>query len=424
MASPLDLNNIQGDILKGFPKKTETFYFFRIDDNRVKEFREQLTELVPLITTTNQIKDDRRKIDENKKKGAERQHGPPKLLKMCGVGLSFSHKGLEKIGIRDDIGDANFKDGMLADAKDLGDQGSFSSDKFDPDWIPEFKEEIHGLIQVAGDCHDTVKDKLEEIKDIFSVGDDDATIHKVFRVTGDIRPGAHKGHEHFGFLDGISDPAVQGVDTNPLPGQETIRQGIILLGREGDEFNRPPWAVDGSFLAFRYLPQRVPEFNAFLKNNAIPIPDPSKPPELGMELLGARLVGRWKSGAPVDISPLGDDKALAKDPNRRNDFRYDPLSQERCPFAAHIRKTNPRSDLDSTEANRIIRRGIQYGPEVSAAEAATKRTTKDRGLLFACYQSNIANGFKFIQQSWANRVDFPFGKPIDPGFDPIIGPNQ
>lgn len=100
----------------------------------------------------------------------------------------------------------------------------------------------------------------------------------------------------FGFLDGISDPAVQGVDTNPLPGQETIPQGKILLGREGDPVNRLPWAVDGSFLVFRYLPQRVPEFNAFLKNNAIPISDPSKPPELDMDLLGARLVGRWKSG--------------------------------------------------------------------------------------------------------------------------------
>ncbi len=100
------------------------------------------------------------------------------------------------MGIHDEIGDINFNAGMLADAKDLGDQGSTSSSgNFDPDWIPEFKEEIHGLIQVAGDSHDTVKDKLEEIKDIFSVGEDDATMHKVFRVTGDVRPGAEKGHE-------------------------------------------------------------------------------------------------------------------------------------------------------------------------------------------------------------------------------------
>ena len=147
-----------------------------------------------------------------------------------------------------------------------------------------------------------------------------------------------------------------------------------------------------------------------------------------------------RAGAPIDISPLEDDKALAEDRNRRNNFRYDPLSQERCPFAAHTRKTYPRSDLPSSEIHRIIRRGIQYGPEVSAAEAAEGRTTEDRGLLFACYQSNIANGFKFIQESrnpfpgtgrwnvsrltavgWANNEGFPPRKPIAPGFDPIVG---
>jgi deferrochelatase/peroxidase EfeB len=102
----------------------------------------------------------------------------------------------------------------------------------------------------------------------------------------------------FGFLDSISQPAVQGVDTNLHPGQEpAVRQGIILLGREGDATPRPPWALDGSFLAFRYLSQNVPEFDTFLKENAIPIPDdPSLPKDLGSELLGARLVGRWKSG--------------------------------------------------------------------------------------------------------------------------------
>ena len=99
------------------------------------------------------------------------------------------------MGIRDEIGDKTFNKGMLADAEFLGDQGSFPSGKFDPDWIPEFKQEIHGLIQVAGDSRNTVNDKLDDIKDIFSVGEDDATIHKVFKVTGDVRPGAEKGHE-------------------------------------------------------------------------------------------------------------------------------------------------------------------------------------------------------------------------------------
>ncbi|KAF7505414.1 hypothetical protein GJ744_000960 [Endocarpon pusillum] len=149
-----------------------------------------------------------------------------------------------------------------------------------------------------------------------------------------------------------------------------------------------------------------------------------------------------RAGAPVDITPLKDDEALGKDRNRRNKFSYNPTSQEKCPFAAHTRKTNPRSDLkpEDLKIHRIIRRGISYGPEVSPDEAATKRTTQDRGLLFACYQSNIANGFKFIQQSrhsfpgtgrrnvwrptavgWANNVGFPFNKPQQPGFDAIIG---
>jgi hypothetical protein len=47
-------------------------------------------------------------------------------------------------------------------------------------------------------------------------------------------------------------------------------------------------------LVFRHLFQLVPEFNSFLKHN--PIVLPGLPPDQGSELLGARLVGRWKSG--------------------------------------------------------------------------------------------------------------------------------
>ena len=87
------------------------------------------------------------------------------------------------------------------------------------------------------------------------------------------------------------------MDTAPNPGQETVRQGFILLGRDGDPTpNRPKWALDGSLLAFRYLFQLVPEFNTFLKEN--PISVPGLPRDQGSELLGARLVGRWKSGNP------------------------------------------------------------------------------------------------------------------------------
>lgn len=116
-----------------------------------------------------------------------------------------------------------------------------------------------------------------------------------------------------------------------------------------------------------------------------------------------------RSGAPVDVTPLRDDPTLGTDPSRNDKFRYDPNSQERCPYAAHTRKTNPRDDLPSTEAKRILRRGIQFGPEVTADEAASNTTALQRGLLFVCYQSNIFNGFRFIQ----TRRFLPRNNPLD-----------
>jgi Dyp-type peroxidase family len=192
--------------------------------------------------------------------------------------------------------------------------------------------------------------------------------------------------------------------------------------------------LDGSFYVFRYLKQLVPEFNNFLEANALPVPEPTQPGDpSGADLLGARLVGRWKSGAPIDLTPLKDNPAMGANVAQINAFTFDPSSQARCPFAAHIRKTNPRADLPfgGAEPHRILRRGIQFGPEVTPEEAAAKKSSTDpaleRGLLFACYQSNIVNGFQFVQKSWANNPNFPPGKnkltpPIPvPGFDAIIG---
>ncbi|KAK7678571.1 hypothetical protein QCA50_018443 [Cerrena zonata] len=419
---PVNLSNVQGDILAGIPKKFETTIFFNIN-NDVAAFRKHLTQVVPLITTTTQAKGTRDSILQHKQNAAA-QGVQAALLPVVGVTLGFSQLGLKKIGINDSIGDPVFEQGQLKDAQHLGDKGTITNGQFTPDWLPAFKNGVHGVFVIAGDSIITIEAKIAEIK--LKLG---LTITEVFRSTGNVRPGPEKGHEHFGFLDGISNPAVKDFDTNPLPGQGTpVRPGIILLGREADPnlAARPSWAVEGSFLAFRYLSQLVPEFDQFLKKN--PIPLPGLTPEQGSEFLGARLVGRWKSGAPLDLAPLKDDPILAADPQRNNDFDYsfpeDLQTQDRCPFAAHVRKTNPRNDLqNNTETRRIIRRGIPFGPEVTPSEAQQGKTTHDRGLLFRCYQSVLANGFQFIQVSWANNTGFPFGKPADqvPGFDPIIG---
>jgi len=112
------------------------------------------------------------------------------------------------------------------------------------------------------------------------------------------------GFISFGFLDGISNPLIAGFD-RAVPGPAPIDANNILTGFANDK----DWTRDGSFLVFRYLFQKVPEFNNFLQANAIkthPITSQSLDPTDGSELLGARLVGRWKSGEqqPLILSPV------------------------------------------------------------------------------------------------------------------------
>ena len=73
--------------------------------------------------------------------------------------------------------------------------------------------------------------------------------------------------------------------------------------------------------------------------------------------------------------------------------------QGKCPLAGHIRKANIRIGLSSS---RIMRRGIPYGEDFKKGGPDT-----GRGLLFACYQSTIENGYRFIQTDWANQPGFP-----------------
>jgi hypothetical protein len=139
------------------------------------------------------------------------------------------------------------------------------------------------------------------------------------------------------------------------------------------------------------------------------------------------------------VDPAQDDIALGGNAQQNNNFDFsDDQAQRRCPFVAHIRKTNPRADFDmagfSQEKNvdprRIIRQGIPFGPEVTPAEQTANATSDERGLMFVCYQTSIVNQFEFIQVSWVNNANFVFGKvhadgsAVEPGPDPIINQNN
>ena len=77
-------------------------------------------------------------------------------------------------------------------------------------------------------------------------------------------------------------------------------------------------------------------FRDFLQSNG-------KTPE-EQELVAAKLMGRWRSGAPLVLAPDKDDPALGADTQRNNDFNYKEMDPHgyAVPLGSHIRRMNPR----------------------------------------------------------------------------------
>jgi deferrochelatase/peroxidase EfeB len=122
----------------------------------------------------------------------------------------------------------------------------------------------------------------------------------------------------------------------------------------------------GTYVGLRKYQSRVGAFNRFLHANGNT--------EEERELLAAKLVGRWRSGAPLTLAPVKDDPALGDDPRRNDDFNYanDPDGRQ-VPLGCHMRRMNPRDtsmyQLTDVKVRRIIRRstyGAPYDPNATS----------------------------------------------------------
>jgi deferrochelatase/peroxidase EfeB len=138
----------------------------------------------------------------------------------------------------------------------------------------------------------------------------------------------------FGFADGIAHPAVEGTGipgTNPY--EVPLKAGEFVLGYEDETYNFPaipqPEVLgrNGTYAVFRKLHTRVAAFHQYLRQRA---KDSAEE-----EWLAAKIVGRWRSGAPLALAPDKDDPELGADPKRNNAFMFgdDPRGLK-CP---HIR---------------------------------------------------------------------------------------
>ena len=225
-----------------------------------------------------------------------------------------------------------------------------------------------------------------------------------------------------GYKDGIDQPAIEGSGVEQLPGYgRPIKAGEFILGypaEAGVPLPMPQPDIlgrNGTFVGFRKYQSRVGAFNRFLHENA--------GTEQERELLAAKLVGRWRSGAPLTLAPEHDDPTLGADPQRNNDFDYaDDARGQKVPFGCHVRRMNPRDTkltrLTDVNIHRLIRRGSTYGKPYDPNALSEEDDEIARGAIFLFISARAMATMEFLQQEWINEGNF-IG--IGEERDPIIG---
>lgn len=232
----------------------------------------------------------------------------------------------------------------------------------------------------------------------------------------------------FGFRDGIAQPRIAGQCSERDDMQPAASPGEFLLGANyvgiygGPSLGGLPAdiAANGSFCAVRLMEQDVAGFESLLDEAVAKAANPATT----RELVAAKLMGRWRDGTPVSLHPTDASwKASAGTGVDRNDFDYAPSYEypgtpedhfgARCPVGAHVRRTNPRSAriAGARHSRRLIRRGMP-----TAWDEGGKRREGLFGI-FLC--ASLERQFEFILQQWINGDLAASG--IRGTQDPIVG---
>ncbi|MFB9268384.1 cytochrome P450 [Bradyrhizobium erythrophlei] len=262
-------------------------------------------------------------------------------------------------------------------------------------------------------------------------------------------------YEHFGFRDGISQPAIRGSQRflKGVQKRDIVEPGEFILGYRNNQGYYPPTATvradsdqnehlpvvladapsefpsfegnsavrdfgrNGSFLVVRQLAQDVAGFAEFLDAKARQIDDdyPNLADTVGARInakwLAAKMIGRWPDGTALVERPGADrEESPRKGEALDNKFSYgvdDPQGLH-CPLGAHIRRANPRDSLQPddpgqqsiTNRHRLLRRGRPY------AYRPSEDAETEKGLLFMCLCADLDRQFEFVQQTWIQSPSF------------------
>jgi len=386
----LELDDIQSGVLRPRPVPfAATYIILRIDDRAAgRELMRRLSSAVASAAN------------------------PESPTRDTWVSASLTASGLRALGVPQaslDTFPTPFVQGMAARAERLGDVGESSPEHWEK---PLGTCDVHVVITAVSTSEAQLHPAVERAK---------AALHELPGVEAIWRQdcGVQKDEkEPFGFKDGISHPAIEGSGVpGTNPNEIPLKAGEFVLGYP-DEMSKGEVPIipqpdvlsrNGSFIVFRKLHQRVAAFRQYLKANAADAADE--------ELIAAKMMGRWRSGAPLALSPDADRPQIGADPALNNNFLFnaDDAIGYKTPLGSHIRRMNPRDAniAGVMRIHRMIRRGSGYGPPLP--EGVLEDDGADRGLMFAFVGANLGRQFEFVQSEWMNDgAFFGDGKERDP----------
>ena len=383
-----ELLQLQANILKPHGRNAAVHLFLTFKRDKQNEARQFLRQTV---------------VTSAAEQAAQKQRRSASHTELLTV-LFLSAKGYEYLGFPTNGFSQAFREGMQRATERLADPPSTQ-------WESKYQNNLHVMLLLA-------HDSPEELISLARTNEDQVSgFAEVSTESGsNMKNSQGKAIEHFGYRDGISQPVFFEADAprtqenwKPSSGPNLVLTEVPLGEGQAD------W---GSYYVFRKLEQNVRRFKEHERDLAAALNLTGD----RRELAGAMVIGRFEDGTPVALSGAGRG---ANTP--ANDFVYgDPKTDPqgyRCPFSAHIRKTNPRGDpngqtLDEQKSHRIARRGMPYGDTTPPGSNLDALPETGVGLLFQCYQADLAHQFEFLQRAWANNVNMAR---TGTGIDPVIG---
>ena len=294
------------------------------------------------------------------------------------ITIGFTWNGLRALGVNEAAlatFPEEFRQGMAARAEILGATGTNRPDN----WAGGLaSQDLHAIVILfASNIAERERCRQEHREYLLQQPDG---VKVLSSLDLEAAPPFTYAHEHFGYRGSLSQPCIEGMgEEATAESGPPIKLGEFFLGypdEEGVPVGLPEPEVlsrNGSYVAYLRLEQHVGAFRDFLRQHG----ETSEQ----QEWVAAKLMGRWRSGAPLVVSPGKNDPEFG----------------------------------DGLRRRKIIRRGGIYGPPLPEDKSDDGI---ERGIAAFVGCASLVRQFEFAMNVWANDPNF---HELASELDPIFG---